>query len=136
MNPLEFEITRVDCILNILQPKKENFQIKKSDNFHISTQNVDCGYSLEYPQSLFLGRKKKNNVHSCKPSFTYKCGLRGSKLYRYVFVMMSGKQYKSKPTRMSFSMTSLWVSTVCSGMSVPILRVYTVYKFAFSYIQI
>ena len=29
----------------------ENFQIKKkSDIFHISAQNIDCGYSLELPQ--------------------------------------------------------------------------------------
>ena len=50
-------------ILKILQPKKENFQIKKSDSFHISAQNIDCGYSLEpprrggsneYPQSMFF----------------------------------------------------------------------------------
>ena len=28
-------------------PKKtENFQIKNSDIFHISAQNIDCGYSL------------------------------------------------------------------------------------------
>ena len=52
--------------------KKENFQIKKTDIFHISTQNIDCGYSLEpprrggsneYPQSMFLSRNKKNNVY-------------------------------------------------------------------------
>ena len=39
--------------------------------FFISAQNMDCGYSLEpprrggfneYPQSIFLNRKKKNNV--------------------------------------------------------------------------
>ena len=51
-------------ILKILQPRKENFQIKKkSDIFHISTQNIDCGYSLEpprrggsneYPHSMFF----------------------------------------------------------------------------------
>ena len=38
------------------------FQVKHSDIFHISTQNIDCGYSLEppwrgnsneYPQSMF-----------------------------------------------------------------------------------
>ena len=29
-------------ILKILQPKKENFQIKKSDIFHIPAQNIDC----------------------------------------------------------------------------------------------
>ena len=42
--------------------KKEIFQIKNSDIFHISAQNVDCGFSLElpwrgssneYPQSMF-----------------------------------------------------------------------------------
>ena len=37
-------------ILKILQPKKENFQIKNSDIFHISAQNIDCVYSLELPQ--------------------------------------------------------------------------------------
>ena len=49
-------------ILKILQPKKENFQIKNFDIFHISAQNIDCRYSLElprrggsneYPQSMF-----------------------------------------------------------------------------------
>ena len=29
--------------------KTENFQIKKSDIFHISVLNIDCGYSLEPP---------------------------------------------------------------------------------------
>ena len=38
---------RYSNIMKILQPKKENFQIKTSDIFHISTQNIDCGYSLE-----------------------------------------------------------------------------------------
>ena len=59
-------------ILKILQPKKENVLIKISDIFHISVQNIDCGYSLEpprrggsneYPQSMFLSRNKKNNVY-------------------------------------------------------------------------
>ena len=49
-------------ILKILPLKKENFQIENSDIFHISAQNIDCGYSLEpprrgssneYPQSMF-----------------------------------------------------------------------------------
>ena len=79
----------------------EIFQIKKSDIFHISAQNIDCGYSLEpprrggsneYPQSMFLSRNKKNNVYPCKPKFYYiKWGLRGSKLYRHVFVMYKNK---------------------------------------------
>ena len=51
--------------------KIENFQIKNADIFHISAQNIDCGYSLEpprrggsneYPQSMFLSKNKKNNV--------------------------------------------------------------------------
>ena len=48
-------------IWKISLPKPENFLIKNSDNFHISTQNINCGYSLEpprlggsngYPQSM------------------------------------------------------------------------------------
>ena len=30
--------------------KTENFQIKNSDIFHISAQNIACGYSLEPPR--------------------------------------------------------------------------------------
>ena len=50
-------------ILKILPPKTEIFQIKILIFFHISDQNIDCGYSLEpprrggsneYPQSMFL----------------------------------------------------------------------------------
>ena len=71
-------------------PKNENFQIKNSDIFHISAQNIDCGYSLEpprrggsneYPQSMFLSRNKKNNVYPCKPQFYYiKVGFKGVKI--------------------------------------------------------
>ena len=84
-------------IWKILQPKKGNFSDKNSDIFHISAQNIDCGYSLEpprrggsneYPKSMFLSRNKKNNVYSCKPQFYYiKVGLKGVKIYRRVFVM-------------------------------------------------
>ena len=66
-------------ILKILPPKTENFQIKNSDTFHISAQNIDCGYSLEppqrggsneYPQSMFLSRNKKIVYTPVNPSFT------------------------------------------------------------------
>ena len=30
--------------------QEENFQIQNSDIFHISAQNIDCGYSLEPPR--------------------------------------------------------------------------------------
>ena len=33
-------------ILEILPPKNENFQIKNSDIFHISAQNIDCGEAV------------------------------------------------------------------------------------------
>ena len=68
-------------ILSQKQKKKtENFQIKNSDIFHISAQNIDCGYSLElpkwgssneYPQSMFLCGNKKKYVSPCKPQFYY-----------------------------------------------------------------
>ena len=66
-------------ILKISQPKPESFQIKKSDIFHISAQNIGCGYSLElprrggsneYPQTMFFSRNKKNTVYPVNPSFT------------------------------------------------------------------
>ena len=77
-------------ILKILPPKNENFQIKNSDIFHVSAQNIDYGYSLEpphrggsneYPQSMFLSRNKENNVYPCKPQFYYiKVGFKGVKI--------------------------------------------------------
>ena len=70
--------------------KTENFQMKTSDIFHISAQNIDCRYSLEpprrggsneYPQSMFSSRNKKNNVYPCKPQFYYKkVGFKGVKI--------------------------------------------------------
>ena len=52
--------------------------MKNSDIFHISAQNIDCGYKLEpprrggsneNPQFMFLRGNKKNNVYLCKPQF-------------------------------------------------------------------
>ena len=60
--------------LKSLQPKRGKFSDKNSDIFHISAQNIDCGYS-------FLSRNKKNNVYPCKPQFYYiKVGLKGVKI--------------------------------------------------------
>ena len=63
---------------------------KKTDIFHISAQNVDCGYSLEppwqggsneYPQSMFWAEISKNNVYPCKPQLYYiKVGFKGVKI--------------------------------------------------------
>ena len=84
-------------ILKILQSQKENFQKKKNDIFYISAQNIDSGYTLElprrggsneYPQSMFYSKIRKIMYTPVNPSFTiFKWGLRGSKLYRRVFVM-------------------------------------------------
>ena len=73
------------CILKILPPKTGNFSDKKnSDIFHISAQNIDCGYSLDPPrQCMFLSRNNKNNVYPCKPQFYYiyiKVGFKGVKI--------------------------------------------------------
>ena len=63
----------------ILQRKRENFQIKNSDIFHIPAQNIDCGYSLEAPrrggsnkylQSMFWAEIRKIMYTPVIPSFT------------------------------------------------------------------
>ena len=84
--------TRLFKYIKNFSAKKWKFSDKNSDIFHISAQNIDCGYLLEsphwggsneYPQSMFLSRnkKKKENVHPCKPQFYYiKVGFKGVKI--------------------------------------------------------
>ena len=78
-------------ILKILPPKNVNFQIKKSDIFHICAQNIDCGYSLEpprrggsneYPQSMFWAEIRKIMYTPVNPSFIIyiKVGFKGVKI--------------------------------------------------------
>ena len=52
---------------------------KKSDIFQVSSQNIDCGYSLEppqwggsseYPQYMFLAEIRKVKYTPVNPSFT------------------------------------------------------------------
>ena len=66
-------------IKKISPPKTENFQVKNSDIFHISAQNIDCGYSFEpprqggsnkYPQSMFWAEIRKIMYTPVNPSFT------------------------------------------------------------------
>ena len=76
-----YENTPIQIYWTFHHQKTESFQIKfYFFFFHISAQNIDCGYSLEpprwggsndYPQSMFLSRNKKNNVYPCKPQFYY-----------------------------------------------------------------
>ena len=82
--------TSIQIYWKFYDQKMAIFQIKNSDIFHISAQNIDCGYSLEpprrggsneYPQSMFLSRNSKNNVYPCKPQFYYiKVGFKGVKI--------------------------------------------------------
>ena len=92
-----YENTPIQIYRKFHLQKTENFQIKNSDIFHNSGQNIDRGYSLElprrggsneYPQSMFWAEIRKIMYTPVNPSFTIqKWGLRGSKLYRHVFVM-------------------------------------------------
>ena len=85
-----YENTPIQIYWKFYNQKLANFQIKNSNIFHISAQNIDCGYSLEpprwggsneYPQSMFLSRNKKNNVYPCKPQFyCIKVGFKGVKI--------------------------------------------------------
>ena len=74
-------------ILRILPPKHKNFQMKNSGSFHISAQNIDCGYLLEppprggsneYSQSMFWAEIRKLIYTPCKTQFYYiKVGFKG-----------------------------------------------------------
>ena len=99
VDSLTFRKHAYSNIMRILPPKRnENFQKKNSGSFHISSQNIDCGYffeppqrggSYEYPHSMFLNRNKniKNiNVYPCKPQFhCIKVGFKGGQNYIGVF---------------------------------------------------
>ena len=71
--------TRLFKYIKISPPKTENFQIKNSDIFRISGQNIDCGYSLEpprrggsnvYPQSIIFSKVRKIMYNPVNPNFT------------------------------------------------------------------
>ena len=64
---------------NFTNKKNESFQMKNSKIFHISAQNIDCGYSLEPPrrgssneylQSMFWAEIRKIMYTPVNPSFT------------------------------------------------------------------
>ena len=85
-----YESTPIQIYIENFTSQNWKFSDKKnSDIFHISAQNIDCGYSLEpplrggsneYPQSMFWA-EMKNNVYPCKPQFYYiKVGFTGVKI--------------------------------------------------------
>ena len=85
-----FENTPIQIYRKFNFPKLKIFILKKSDIFHISAQNINCGDSLEpprrggsneYQQSMLLSRNKTNNVYPCEPQFHYiKVGFKGVKI--------------------------------------------------------
>ena len=87
---IHYENTPIQIYTENFTSKNWKFSDKKLYIFHISAQNIDCGYSLElprrgspneYPQSMFLSRNKKNKVYPCKPQFYYiKVGFKGVKI--------------------------------------------------------
>ena len=94
---LQHDITKTRLLKYIENFTSQNckFSDKNSDIFHISDQNIDCGYSLEpprrggsneNPQSMFSSKNKKNNVYPCKPQFYYiKVGFKGGQNYMGMF---------------------------------------------------
>ena len=74
--------------------KNWKFSYKNSDIFLISAQNIHCRVLVRTASALtiyvFCVEIRKIMFTSVNPSFTIqKWGLRGSKLYRHVFVMYS-----------------------------------------------
>ena len=74
-----YENTSIQIYWKFHHRKNENFQIKNSNIFHISAQNIDCGYSLEpprrggsneYPQSMFVSKIRKIMYIPVNPSST------------------------------------------------------------------
>ena len=74
-----YENTPIQIYWEFFHQKIENFQMKNSNIFHISAQNIDCVYSLEpprrggsneYPQSMFWAEIWKITYTPGNPSFT------------------------------------------------------------------
>ena len=74
-----YENTSIQIYWKVYHQKMAIFQIKKSDSFHISAQNIDCGYawepprrgdSNEYPLSMFWAEIRKIMYTPVNQSFT------------------------------------------------------------------
>ena len=78
-NRIHYENMPIQIYTEIFTTEKWKFSDKKSDIFHISAQNLDCGYSFEpprwggsneYPQSRFWAEIRKIMYTPVNPSFT------------------------------------------------------------------
>ena len=117
-----YENTPIQIYWNFHLQKQKVFRQKNLIFFHISAQNIDCGYSLEPP---VLSRNKKNNVYPCKPQFfLYKSGVQGGQNYIGMFSWCGIWHYSSFvrtprlaskwPNSHKFTITSYIYSSVLS----------------------
>ena len=76
---LHYENMPIQIFWRFYHEKMKIFREKNWNIFHISAQNIYCGYSLEpprrggsneYPQYMFLLRNKKVMYTPVNPSFT------------------------------------------------------------------
>ena len=74
-----YENTPIQIYWEIYHQKNKNFQMNNSGSFHISAQNIDCGYSLEpphrggsneYPHLCFWAEIRKIRYTPINTSFT------------------------------------------------------------------
>ena len=87
--------TRLFIYIENFTTKTVSFQIKNTlIFFHISAQNIDCGYSLEpprrgdsneYPQSMFWAEISKISIPLQTPVLLYKSGVYGGQNYIGMF---------------------------------------------------
>ena len=79
MKTYHYENTPIQIYGKFHLQKTEIFQIRNSDIFHISAQNIACGYSLEpprrggsneYPHSMFYAIIRKIMYTPVNPSST------------------------------------------------------------------
>ena len=79
VNTFHYENKPIQIYWKFYHQKNESFQMKNSKIFHISAQNLNCGYSLEsprrgdsneYPQSIFWAEVRKIMYTPVNPSFT------------------------------------------------------------------
>ena len=104
--------------------KNWKFSDKNSDIFHISAQNIGCGYSLElpqwgssneYPKCMFSSKNKKNNVYPSKPQFYYiKVGFKGVNIIKACFL-------DATKTQISLCICTVWTVFVVSTKKLWIL---------------
>ena len=64
---------------------KMKISSEKNDIFLIFAQNIDFGYTFEYPQSIFWSKNTKNRYTLAYPIFALKSGIQGGMHYTDTF---------------------------------------------------